>query len=78
LNLIRVIPAEGKEMSGTLSVPEYRAVARLTPHFRSTGFKLWKHSTLELETMVAPVEVTGFQEPPVLVGLGVSFTGRGV
>jgi hypothetical protein len=78
LNLIRVIPAEGKEMNGTLSVPEHRAGARETPHFRSIEFELEKHSTLVLETMVAPVEVAGFHEPPVLMGLGVSFSGGGV
>jgi len=65
-------------MNGILSVPEYRAGARETPHFRSMEFDLEKHSTLVLETMVAPVEVAGFHEPLVLVALGVSFTGEGV
>jgi hypothetical protein len=78
LNLIRVIPAKGKEMKGTLSVPEHRAGARETPHFRSIEYELEKHSTLVLETMVALVEVAGFPKPLMLLGLDVSFTGGGV
>ncbi len=65
-------------MSGTLSVPEYRVIARLTPHFKSIGFKLGKHSTLVLETLAVSVELLGFYETFTLVGLDVSFTGGSV
>ena len=65
-------------MNGTLGVPEHRAGARETPHFKSITFELEKHSTLVQETIVAPVELAGYHEPLVLMGLGVSFAGEGV